>query len=132
VAASFAETIDTSESLLDLMFIKNKAHIVTAGRGVERAEKLLEVLAGVTPTRTGDHKLLAQLVLRHSDDLTSCVVILNGWDTSRADLLQTLSRGGIVCVPILIGHGPRPAGAPGYWLESGHIARDLKQLPSRL
>lgn len=33
VAASFAASIDTSESLLDLMFIKNEAHLVTVGRG---------------------------------------------------------------------------------------------------
>jgi protein-glutamine gamma-glutamyltransferase len=129
VAASFALTIDTRESLLDLMFIKNEAHVFTAGRGVERAEKLLEVLAGVTPTRSGDHRALAQLVLKHGDDLTSCVVILNGWDDSRAELLRDLERGGVTCVPILIGHGPRPAGAPGYWLESGHIGRDLMRLP---
>jgi len=132
VAASFALTIDTRESLLDLMFIKNEAHVFTAGRGVERAEKLLEVLAGVTPTRSGDHRALAQLVLKHGDDLTSCVVILNGWDDSRAELLRDLERGGVTCVPILIGHGPRPAGAPGYWLEAGHIGRDLMRLPPRL
>ncbi len=132
VAASFAMTIDTRESLLDLMFIKNEAHVFTAGRGVERAEKLLEVLAGVTPTRSGDHRALAQLVLRHGDDLTSCIVILNGWDDSRAELLRDLERGGVTCVPILIGHGQRPEGAPGFWLESGHVGRDLMRLPPKL
>jgi uncharacterized protein (DUF58 family) len=132
VAASFASEIDTNQSLLDLMFIENEAHIFTAGRGVERAEKLLEVLAGVTPSRTGDHKALAQLVLRHSDDLTSCVVILNGWDDSRAELLRSLSRGGVPCVPFIISRGPRPADIPGYWLESGHIGRDLLRLPSKI
>ena len=64
VAASFACSIDTSESLLDLMFVKNEAHRVTVGRGVQRAEKLLEVLAGVSPERSGDHKDLAHLVLK--------------------------------------------------------------------
>ena len=132
VAASFAAAIDTSESLLDLMFVKNEAHIVTAGRGVERAEKLLEVLAGVTPERSGDFTALAQLVLRHRDDLTSCLVILNGWDESRADLLRTLEHGGVLCVPIVIGNGPPPAEVPGHWLEYGHIARDLMRLPRRL
>lgn len=132
VAASFASTIDTSESLLDLMFIENQAHIVTAGRGVERAEKLLEVLAGVRPSRSGDHKQLGRLVLRHSDDLTSCLVILNGWDDSREELLRMLTQGGVVCVPIVIGRGPRPHDAPGHWLESGHIGRDLMRLPERI
>ena len=129
VAASFAAAIDTNESLLDLMFVKDQAHIVTAGRGVERAEKLLEVLAGVTPARSGDLQPLGRLVLRHAEDLTSCLVVLNGWDDSRAELLRMLAHGGICCVPLVIGRGPRPAGAPGHWLESGHIGRDLMRLP---
>lgn len=132
VAASFAMGIDTSESLLDLMFLKDEAHVVTAGRGVERAERLLEVLAGVTPSRSGDHRALAELILRHSDDLTSCLVILNGWDESRADLLRRLAQGGVACVPVIIGRGPRPDDVPGHWLESGHIARDLMRLPDPL
>ena len=132
VAASFAASIDTSESLLDLMFIRNEAHRVTAGRGLERAEKLLEVLAGVQPERTENFRDLARLVLRHRDDLSSCLVIFNGWDESRAELLASLTRGGIVCVPIIVGMGSAPTGAPGHWLESGQIARDLQRLPVHL
>jgi uncharacterized protein (DUF58 family) len=132
VAASFAASIDTSESLLDLMFIKNTAHIVTAGRGLERAEKLLEVLAGVSPERTEKFTALAQLVLRHRDDLTSCLVIFNGWDPARERFLHMLTRSGVLCAPIIIGSGPAPGGTPGHWLESGHIARDLQRLPFRL
>jgi uncharacterized protein (DUF58 family) len=132
VAASFAVGIDTSESLLDLMFVKNEAHRVTAGRGLERAEKLLEVLAGVTPEAVHDYHALSSLVLRHRDDLTSCVVIFNGWDDARRAFLDILVRAGVVCVPILIGRGLKPPGAPGHWLECGHIARDLKHLPQTL
>jgi len=131
VAASFAASIDTSESLLDLMFIKNEAHRVTAGRGVERSEVLLEVLAGVSPEREENYEKLAQLVLRHRDDLTSCLLVFNGWDDARADFLQRLIRGGILCTIIVVGTGTNP-GIPGHWLESGHIARDLLRLPSRL
>jgi uncharacterized protein (DUF58 family) len=132
VAASFAATIDTSDSLLELMFIKDEAHVVTAGRGMERAEKLLEVLAGVTPERVGNFHALSQLVLRHRDDLTSCLVILNGWDEERAEFLRSLKQGGVICSPIVIGHGAAPPCLPAYWLESGHVARDLKRLPARL
>ena len=112
MAASFASAIDTSESLLDLMFIKNEAHIVTAGRGLERAEKLLEVLAGVTPERSGDFKSLAQLVLRHRDDLTSCLVILNGWDETRAELLRTLTEAASSARPSSSARAARPPACP--------------------
>jgi len=132
VAASFAAAIDTNESLLDLMFIKNEAHIVTAGRGVERAEKLLEVLAGVSPERAEHYEALAKLVMLHRDDLTSCLVIFNGWNESRAEFLNNLTKGGIVCAPIIVGKGANPGGTPGHWLESGQIPRDIKRLPVRL
>jgi uncharacterized protein (DUF58 family) len=132
VASSFAASLDTSESLLDLMFIKNEAHKVTAGRGIERAEKLLEVLAGVAPERRENFSALAQLVLRHRDDLTSCLVIFNGWDEARADFLQALTRGGVACAPIIVGIGQPASGAPGHWLESGNIARDLQRIPNKM
>jgi len=132
VAASFAATIDTRESLLDLMFIKDRAHIVTAGRGLARAEKLLEVLAAVEPEAAPGFDVLARLVLRHRDELTSCLVIFAGWDDVRADFLRSLARGGITCAPIIIGNGSPPAGHPGHWVQCGHLARDLRRLPARL
>jgi len=132
VAASFACSIDTSESLLDLMFVKNEAHRVTVGRGVERAEKLLEVLAGVSPERSGDHRQLAQLVLKYRDDMTSCVVVLNGWDDSRAELMEMLERGGVVAVPVIIGEGDKPPAAPGYWIRADDVAKQIGKLPTKL
>ena len=66
-------------------------------------------------------------MLRHLPNLICVLRILLVVPT-----VQALTRGGVVCVPILIGRGQRPAGAPGHWLESGHIARDLKRLPGRL
>ena len=132
VAASFAASLDTGDTLLDLMFVKDEAHMVTAGRGVERAEKLLEVLAGVTPTRGGTLDTLARLVLRHAADLTSCVVILNGWDEVRHDFLAKLRSGGVVFTVLTVGHGARPPGLPGTWIDADQVERDLSRLPRKL
>lgn len=132
VSASFVAMIDRGESLLDLMFIKDEAHVVTAGRGLARTEKLLEVLAGVEGDHSENFEDLSRLVLRHRDELTSCLVILSGWDETRAGFLKSLARGGIACAPIIIGEGSKPPGVPGHWLEYGHIARDLLALPRRL
>ena len=132
VAASFAAAIDTSHTLLDLLFIKTEAHRVTVGRGVERAEKLLEVLASVTPQRESHYDQLARLVMQYQEDLTCCLVILNGWDAQRAEFLKKLTHHGIICSPIIIGVGIAPEGLPGAWLQSGNIARDLQRLRGRL
>ncbi|MFT4175919.1 MAG: DUF58 domain-containing protein [Luteolibacter sp.] len=131
-AASFAATLDRSDTLLDLMFIKHEAHRVTAGRGWARAEKLMEVLAGATPETEFDFEPLAQLILRHREDLTSCLVLLLGWDEKRAAFLRQLTHAGLACVPLVIGTGERPAAAPGYWIDAENLARDLASLPTRL
>jgi uncharacterized protein (DUF58 family) len=132
VAASFAASLDTGDTLLDLMFVKDEAHRVTAGRGVERAEKLLEVLAGVTPTRGGTLDALSELVLRHAADLTSCVVILNGWDDARRNFLAKLRSGGVVFTVLAVGQGEHPQGLPGIWLDAAQVERGLGQLPRTL
>ena len=132
VAASFIVGLDRSESLLDLMFIAGDAHTVTAGRGMERAEKLLEVLADVSIEETEHLNLLSGTVIRHREKMTSCLLILNGWDERRAEFVGSLIKAAIPCVPLVVGTGPPPPGVIGHWLENGEIARDLLRLPTRL
>jgi len=132
VAASFAASFDTHESLLDLMFIKDRAHVVTVGRGMARTEKLLEVLAAVEAEPREHFDTLTKLVHRYRDELTSCLVICCGWSASRVAFLRQLSASGLECALITVGHGPAPAGFPGHWIESGQLARDLGKLPPRL
>ncbi len=44
VAASFACTALTQESLLDLLFVGNQSYCFTAGRGLGYADQMLEIL----------------------------------------------------------------------------------------
>lgn len=132
VAASFLSGLDHHESLLDLIFVSGKAHIATAGRGLQRTEKLMEILAASQPDPENHYDSLAKVVINHRDKMTSCLAILNGWDQAREDFIKNLTKADIVCVPIAIGEGPPPPSIPGYWLANGHIARDLLHLPDRL
>ena len=47
VAASFACTVLTQESLLDLLFVGPQSYCFTAGRGLAQADQMLEILAAV-------------------------------------------------------------------------------------
>lgn len=132
VAASFIAGLDRSESLLDLMFIAGEAHTVTAGRGMGRAEKLMEVLAGAAIEEAGHLDLLSATVIRHREKMTSCLLILNGWDKERSAFVGKLIKAAIPCVPLVVGNGAPPHGVIGHWLENGEIARDLMRLPTRL
>jgi uncharacterized protein (DUF58 family) len=132
IASSFITGLDHHEALLDLMFIAEKAHTVTAGRGFERTEKLLEVLAGVQIEPIPDFDTLSASVVQHRDSITSCLIILNGWDETRMEFVRKLRKSGILCVPIIVGKGEPPASIQGYWIDSNHVARDLMHLPSQL
>jgi len=130
--------VDGSECLLDLMFVRGKAHRFTAGRGIARAEKMLEVLAGVEIDHLPGFEHLARLVVTHRDDLGSCLCVLVGWDPVRADFIRDLVRGGIKPILLVVTQdseattaalSDHPAPAPLLVLDANHIERDLARLP---
>ncbi|BDS06181.1 hypothetical protein NT6N_12210 [Oceaniferula spumae] len=138
VAASFAASIDTRETLLDLMFIRDEAYVFSAGRGEERIDKMLEVLAGVQCEPIQDFEALQNLVLRYRDDLTACICIFTGWCEQRRDTVQNLQRAGVELKVISICrelddahriHSQYPSPVPVQWLRSTHVEQDLHQRP---
>lgn len=132
IASSFITGLDNNQALLDLMFIAEDAHTVTAGRAFERTEKLLEVLAGVQIEPTPRFDILSSTVIQHRDSITSSLIILNGWDQTRMEFVRKLRSCGILSVPIIVGTGEPPASIQGYWIDSNHVARDLMRLPVQL
>ncbi|MBT8043756.1 MAG: DUF58 domain-containing protein [Verrucomicrobiae bacterium] len=134
VAASYAATIDTRETLLDLMFIHDEAFVFSAGRGEERIEKMLEILAGVSCEPTTNFDALQKLVLRYQDDFTACICIFTGWCEQRRDTVSKLHRSGVELKIISICrsmkeaelvHQRHPSPVPVQWLRSDSIQEDL-------
>ena len=136
VAASFACTVRTQESLLDLLFVGAEAYCFTAGRGVGHTEQLLEVLAAVEPCHQKPFTSLSHLVLDHAGAVSGCVIILLAWDEPRRELVQRL-RALPVPVVVLVVVEPGQAEAlrtgPGsrdglHFLEVGRIEEGLARL----
>lgn len=137
VAASLTSTIDTHQTLLDLMFIRNEAFVFSAGRGEERIDKILEILAGVNCEPTTDFETLQKLVLRYRDDLTACICIFTGWCRQRQQTVTRLHQSGINLKIISIcrdlqkakeTHQQHPSPVPVKHLRSTHIQQDLLTL----
>src|SRR2546430_6820801 len=63
VAASLACSIQTQDSLLDLLFVGPETYCFTAGRGLGHTDRMLEVLAGVRPCRDRPFHALHRAVL---------------------------------------------------------------------
>jgi uncharacterized protein (DUF58 family) len=135
VAASFACTIDTQESLLDLLFIGPEAFCFTIGRGVAHADQMMEILASVQPTPNGSFAALEQLVIEHAESVSGCICIFLEWDDARRELVRKLSALGVPAMVLVI----RDKSAPGFerrasdpeslhMLGVGNIAADLAKI----
>jgi uncharacterized protein (DUF58 family) len=140
VAASFACTLPTQESLLDLLFVGPQAYCFTAGRGLAHADQMLEILASVRACPEGHPGFshLEHLVLDHVGVVSGCVCVFLAWDDKRRALVRKLQ---VLNVPMLVlviaEPGQRQSLEPGplrdeperfHVLEAGRIEEGLARL----
>lgn len=134
VAASFACTVLTRESLLDLLFVGLQTYRFTAGRGLAQADQMLEVLASARPCAARPFGDFARHVLEHAELASGCICVLLAWDEPRREFVRRLRE---LSVPLRVLVIVEPGGkaklqtdpacrhADFFVLECGRIERDL-------
>lgn len=135
VAASFACTLDTQESLLDLLFVADRSYCYTAGRGQMQPEGLLEVLAHLRACPEPSLEALERSVLERRARLSGCILVLLAWDDRRRGLVDALRASGLpLLVLVVVARGARAeVDAPGvHALEAGRVEADLAGLAADL
>jgi uncharacterized protein (DUF58 family) len=137
VAASFACTIQTQESLLDLLFVESQAYCFTSGRGLAHTDQMLEILASVRVCADKPFDTLENLVLHHISAVSGCVCVLVAWDERRQQFISRLKMLGVPLRVLLIKQAGGAAPDPGplrdepenfHVLEVGAIAEGLAQI----
>jgi uncharacterized protein (DUF58 family) len=137
IAASFACTILTQESRLDLLFVSNQSYCFTAGRGLAHVDDMLKILALVSHCRDKKFEVLEQLVLNHIPVVSGCICILQKWDEVRKGFVEKLRVFGVqLLVLVVMPPGQtKPDAGPlrdtpecFHVLEVGEIAEKLAQL----
>jgi uncharacterized protein (DUF58 family) len=138
VAASFACTIVTQESLLDLLFVGNQSYCFTAGRGLAQPDQMLEILASVKNCADKKFEVLEHLVLNHVSVVSGCICVLQRWDAARRTFIEKLKALGVpLLVLIVVPAGGGISGAGGvlldaagtlHVLEVGKIEEGLRKL----
>jgi uncharacterized protein (DUF58 family) len=127
-AASFACSVLTQESLLDLLFVGSEAYCVTAGRGLGGEERMLEVLAGIGPCPGRSFEVLAKAVQSRRAGLSAALCVLQAWDEPRRALVRGLRGVGLpVAAMVVVPRGgvlPAEDG-PVHRLEAGRLAEGL-------
>ena len=138
VAASFACTLPTQESLLDLLFVGPQSYCFTAGRGVAHVEQMLEILASVRACSAQPFLALEHLVLGHVKAVSGCICVLLAWDEARRDFIRKLKALGVpVLALVIVPPGGEQGMDPGplsdepdrfFVLEVGRIESQLAKL----
>ena len=137
VAASFACTVLTQESLLDLLFVGQKSYCFTVGRGLGTADQMLEILASARNCPDKPFAALEHLVLEHISIMSGCVCVLQKWDASRRSFIKKLHALNVpVLVLLIVRPGePKPDAASlreepenFHVLETGKISEGLAKL----
>lgn len=138
VAASFSCSIQTQESLLDLMFVGTEAYCFTAGRGLGHTDKMLEILACVRACKNKPFHMLHHLVIERYSSLSGCICVLQSWDEERQRFISQLDSLGIPTLVLVImdsktlhrlAPDPVSTSREGFHrLEVGKIAEGLAKL----
>jgi uncharacterized protein (DUF58 family) len=137
LAASLACTIQTQESLLDLMFVGPQAFCFTTGRGLAHTEQMLEILASVRACHEKPFSTLTNLVVEHAASMSGCLCILVKWDEARRELVRVVQSLGVpLRVFLVMPAGDRPPTDLGpmadepenfFCLEAGQIEEGLRR-----
>ncbi len=128
VAASFACSIQTSDSLLDLLFVGPEAYCFTSGRGLAGTEKLLEILAEVRACSGKPFFALERLVLERLSRVSGCLCVFLCWDQPRREFVEKIQMRGVVPMVLVLVAENGPKLDPG--VMAAHPAR-FRQIPVR-
>lgn len=102
VASSFACTLPTQESLLDLLFVGAQSYCFTAGRGLAHGDQMLEILASVNAAPLQKFSALEELVLNHLRVVSGCICVLQAWDAPRQNLVRKMRALGVPVLVLLV------------------------------
>lgn len=132
VAASFACSALTQESLLDLLFVGAQSYCITAGRGLGGVDRLLEALAGARACPDRSFAELHASVAGRSAALSGVVCVLVGYDEPRRKFAAHLRSLGLPVRVFVVTDGPTlvETDAMTHVLELGRIAEGLARVPS--
>jgi len=119
IAASFVTSIETQESLLDLMFVGPETFCFTSGRSLAQGDKILEILASVQTCTDKTFSVLIPAVMERAPLLSGCICVFLEWDDARKRLIDLLRKIGCpVLVLVLTDNQNSAASDPGPMMDN--------------
>lgn len=108
VAAWLVARPRENDCLLDLMFVGEQVHRLTAGRGLGGADALLRILAVVQPSPETSVDALLTSLDRHAAQISSVIAIFLVWDEARQLAVRRLMARGLRPTVFLVSSDEAP------------------------
>ncbi len=137
IGASLLMAQNTTENVLDLMFVGDKCYTETVGKGLTEQQHMLKILACINPCLDFDFSHLTNLVKDHSELLSGLTTILIDIDIDRIKLLDFFTASAIPHKTILVCESKELTQEkldnmgikrPIFLIETESIAQQLTQL----
>jgi uncharacterized protein (DUF58 family) len=101
IASSYVSSLQTYDSILDLMFVGNRIYSFSSGRGLACSEKMLEILACVEPCEDKTAFELVPTLQSNIKNFSGSICIFLGWQEGHKKIYQIFKRA-LVPVSIIV------------------------------
>lgn len=95
IAATLVAQPLGTDSLLDMLFVADRVHRLTAGRGLGTAAGLLRVLATVQPSPADSFAALARVAVQGASQIGSLLCVFLRWDEPRRQFVLRMQALGV-------------------------------------
>jgi hypothetical protein len=102
IAASFVGSQPFHESILDLIFVGDRAYRFSSGRGASSSDYLLEILAAVRTCRDQRFDAIGPPVFEHIHLFSGCICVLLAWDAPRQAFIRGLRDQGVQTLVLVV------------------------------
>ncbi len=102
IAASFVASHKQQDSLLDLMFIGNRAYRYTSGKGHHQTQSILEILACAESNSENNLSDLFALLNSHINECCGLICVLLAFDIERQTFLKQLDQLGMQATAFIV------------------------------
>jgi len=99
IASSYISSIQSYESILDLMFVGNQIYSFSSGRGLACSEKMLEILACVEPFENKTVYELVPILQPCIKKFSGSICIFLGWQEGHKKIYQMFKQ---ALVPVFV------------------------------
>lgn len=99
IASSFIVTLQSHESILDLILVGNQVYTFSSGRGLSHTRQMLEIMASIEPEKKQTISEIQPLLKQKMNQFSGSICIFLSWSSTHKEIMDLFF---IARIPVLI------------------------------